>query len=251
MIPRVGLIAALVSLASLLAVGGERTSTGQPQLPTLPTHVSSSLINVSADDVGFRALDYTRHTFIALQEPRVVLARRVVAAELPSLGFESLAFLTEEPPLMLVIVRGDFDITRGTLGTSKLDPTNWHWRVSHIAYVYDLLAGMPILTLTSPRGSLFRRALNDPTLPEDTLPNGSPVPTPRGRPSLPDARPSTPAVRGLSYGAVAPPVEPGSSGMSSSPYGGPTRLITSTPTLTPTVVVLSKATPTPGSTFPP
>ncbi|MBW4575999.1 MAG: hypothetical protein KME08_12025 [Aphanothece sp. CMT-3BRIN-NPC111] len=124
------------------------------------------LINASAEEVGQSAIDYTRDQFTILSgTPEVVLTRRMTAAEFSVTGLGQMGFGGGEPPIMLVVVKGDFDVSnfgRFRAFDSSSSPT----QVKYIGYVFDLRAGMPCLTATGLTGEYFRRALNDPSLPD-------------------------------------------------------------------------------------
>ncbi len=62
-------------------------------------------------------------------------------------------------------------------------------KASYIGYIFDLEIGVPTATLTSKNGGRFRKALNQPNLPDDlqpgepgfsksNAPDTSPVPLP-------------------------------------------------------------------------
>lgn len=131
--------------------------------------------------------------------PVVRVLRHVTSAELPALGFQ-VRFSNEEPPLALVILQGDFDV-------SNLRGVGRHpeviTRVRYIAYVYDLWAGYPALIQTSPAGGEFAVVLNDASLPRAPQ-----------RPIDPNAIPGVPQPALTShpspqaYGSTAPTVTP-------------------------------------------
>jgi hypothetical protein len=159
------------------------------------------LLNASPGQVAQYAVKYTQTRFRVLSgSPVVRLARAVKTADLPTLGLPSLHFTCEEPPLMLVILQGDFDMRAlrgsGTAATSLS-------RVAYIGYVFDLRAGMPSMTATSVTGSMFRTALADPSLPEAT----PLTPPPSGVPAIP-LPPKPESTARCAYGSVAPTVSP-------------------------------------------
>jgi hypothetical protein len=129
-------------------------------------------------------------------------------ADLPALGLTEIGFAGDVPPLMLVIVHGDIDITQ-TQTASLVVPAMRRPRVKYIAYVFDLRAGVPTLMETSIRGGKFRRALNDPSLPDD-IPLVSPNVT-KGLsvPDMPHPTPYPTTTIRTPYGAIAPTVMPG------------------------------------------
>ncbi len=123
--------------------------------------------------------------------PQVLLARPITLEELGNLGLGWSSFGSiEQPPLMLVILKGDFSkaISFGGFQRSEPcllikdqpsscpEPEHYHY----IGYVYDLWAGMPTIYMQSKSGGIFKQALNDPSLPYE-----APLSTPENRHTLP------------------------------------------------------------------
>jgi hypothetical protein len=123
----------------------------------------SPLTNASEAQVGQVALDLVRQDFdIRSGTPQIVLTRSIVRDDLPKLNLPSIPRPTiEEPPLMLVIIKGDF----GSLHLPSIVTGQTDQVFKYIGYIFDLWAGAPTLTLADPDGGEFRTALNDPTLP--------------------------------------------------------------------------------------
>jgi len=139
-------------------------------------------LNVSGAQVVRLALDYTAARFVALGEaPEVVVSHPVLASELPELGLIDSRWPDNEPPLYLVIVRGDFGLNPWISRDAyqRNDPMLAGSRARYLAYVMDLQAGRPLQWTASRLGGALRSALNDPTLPDDTLAG------PRGLVSVP------------------------------------------------------------------
>lgn len=159
---------------------------------------AQSLMNASDDEIQKVAVDYTYGRFNVLSgTPTVLLTRSVVKDELPSLGLSAIDFGGEEPPLKLVVMKGDFDVSSIRRSVKSSSPL----RASYIVYVFDLKVGAPTLIQYSLDGSHFRKLLNDPTLPEV-----APAPNVVNEPAL-DISPLTPGPK-LPYGSVAPTVMP-------------------------------------------
>jgi hypothetical protein len=122
------------------------------------------------------AIDYANRAFPdKSQAPEAVVARPITNEELTGLGLPSGFFLDciDPPPMMLVILKGDFDIS----GLSRsIKPAQSPARAKYILYVYDLREGAPTLITASVNGGAFRRALNDPSIPDDP----TVVPAPSG-----------------------------------------------------------------------
>ena len=161
-----------------------------------------SLVSASVEEVKQRALDYTSARFkIVSGTPEVVLARPVISAELPNLGLGTHLPGTEIP-MMLVVVHGNIDTNLRSAAPRKYR----HTQVEYIAYVFDLMAGFPMITATSHRGGAFRSLLNNPNLPE--VP-----PEARRRAERPSTAEATPEqlIRTIPYnrpyGSISPSIE--------------------------------------------
>src|SRR6266480_435962 len=166
-----------IALLGVIAVGA--LSTSQPPNRAQPTNVvpthpvptyaipgeARGLANASAEEVASNALAQTiRRVGIVSGQPEVVLVRRVRGDELDALGIldSPLMLTTEEPPLALVILRGDFDVRNMFPGFQHLENP----RRQYIGYLYDLWAGAPMGYFSSETGSEFREVLNDPSIPD-------------------------------------------------------------------------------------
>lgn len=164
------------------------------------------LTNASPVEVGQAAISYTKSKFPLISgDVHIALIRPVTTAELPGLGFGTFEFGSiEVPPLMLVILKGDFGVGDKLGSTISQEPG----RAQYIAHVFDLWAGVPIITGISPRGGHFRKALNDPTLPDDgpVVPNQTS--TGDLTPIAPGLPPAPPYPKTMHYGDTAPPVTP-------------------------------------------
>lgn len=154
------------------------------------------------EEVKQRALDYTSARFkIVSGTPEVVLARPVISAELPNLGLGTHLPGTEIP-MMLVVVHGNIDTNLRSAAPREYR----HTQVEYIAYVFDLMAGFPMITATSHRGGAFRSLLNNPNLPE--VP-----PEARRRAERPSTAEATPEqlIRTIPYnrpyGGISPSIE--------------------------------------------
>ncbi len=157
------------------------------------------------EEMGDYAIEYTRARFQILSgTPEVLVSRQVTSIELRALGLDAPDFVCEEPPLTLVILKGDFD-ANNMPGIGKLMDTS-SARVSYIAYVFDMLSGIPTAILTADTPSDFALALNDPTIPTSTpqhtlIPDPNLVPLPAGEQLQPN-----PLRTRCAYGSVVPTV---------------------------------------------
>jgi len=129
------------------------------------------LVNASPEQVGQIAIQMiTGEKAVRSGTPKLVLAQRTTWDKIASLGLGCQAHSSlETPPLMLIILKGDFDASN-QLGMSMAGP-NPQFYVTYILYVYDLWAGQPTFFMFSPDGRGLGKALNDPTLPEPTDPS--------------------------------------------------------------------------------
>ncbi len=101
---------------------------------------------------------------ILSEAPTVAFTRSITKAEVPSTSLGKINFIGGEPPLMLVVVKGNFDVSSpATARFSDLKPRT---QAKYIVYIFDLRAGIPCLTSTGATGEYFRRVLNDASLPD-------------------------------------------------------------------------------------
>jgi hypothetical protein len=172
---------ALASRFSILTVAGfAAVAIIWSPLPNVEAQGGSpySLLGKSAGEVAEAMIAQTRACGRLVQgTPEAVHTSSVSAAELPDLGLGIGPVVppVPEPPMMLIVLRGEFDLS-SELGANRLGAGTWHSRVAYLAYVVDLRAGAPYLMLTSVTGGRFRQILNDPRLPDDPPagPHGSP-----------------------------------------------------------------------------
>lgn len=152
--------------------------------------------------------------YVGPQGPmEIMLARPVTRTEVPQLGLGCLPdnVASEEPPYVLVILRGDFTLS-GIPGAEPSLGALHHY----VSLIMDVWAAKPSLIIASKDGGRFRTALGDPSLPEvgselpsqcpprtpGTLPHGAvlrgtafptspPLPTPATTPIVPSPVPTT------------------------------------------------------------
>jgi hypothetical protein len=128
---------------------------------------------ISPDKVGEFALEYThRKMHILSGSPKVVYVQPVTGDILPGLGIPEIKSMH---PLMLVIVKGDIDISgawpRSIQGSSQYN---------YINYVFDLEEGEPVAILAELDNVVLRRLLNPSEritdVPEPPDPLSQPLP---------------------------------------------------------------------------
>lgn len=197
---RMHIIILATTMILLIGVVLSQAVVGAQSGPFQPPH---PLVNATSDEVAQAAKNYTVSNFkVVSGTPTVLLTRSVTKEDLPKLGLSTIAFGGEDPPLMLVALKGDFDVQNMPGGGST------PWRVGYIVYVFDLKAGMPALISVSRLGGRFRTLLNDPTLPDEGLPTQSQQPNAGQQSDQQQAPfispiPASP-VKKLPYGSIAP-----------------------------------------------
>lgn len=149
----------------------------------------SGLGNATLDQMAQYAVKHARETHDSVSgPPTVLLSRRVTRQEVGEIGLGCMGAVgtIEEPPLMLVVLKGDFLILSPSLSVAP--PKHSHY----VAYVFDLWAGIPTYVVSSADGKGFRKVLNDPRLPYYPAVESITCPTPQ------------PYAKTLHYGDTAP-----------------------------------------------
>lgn len=179
------LMGALVALA--LFVNASKVSIGQA---SSYNYGARNLIGATPQEISRFAQQYAEHNLkLRGGTAQVLLNRSVKRQDLATLGIGCLpsSSTIEDPPLVLVILKGEFDF--GSMPGSQVAGGAPY---TYIAYVFDTWSAQPTFLLGSRNGAQFRTALNDPTLPE----GGSDGPL-----VCPTEAPQTPI---LHYGDVPP-----------------------------------------------
>lgn len=158
--------------------GGKSGSTDVSKFPQPPPtchYCLAHLLNASPEEIGRFAVQYAIDWGEVLSgTPQVMLSRLVTWDDYLTLGLgcppSKVTF--EEPPLALVILKGDLLPVGPGLATFP--------DVKYIAYVFDLWADAPTSKIWSADGVTFRIALNDPSLPDgnSSMPMVCPTPLP-------------------------------------------------------------------------
>jgi hypothetical protein len=133
-----------------------------PVTETTIAYTPHSLVGASAQEVSQLAVRAMKGCVIS-GNPQVVLTRQINDTDLLAMGLNDFANGNNQLR-SLVIIKADMDpklCTRGRLTG---------FRIEYIAYLINLEHGTIIGTTTSRQGGAFRKALNDPTLPDDALP---------------------------------------------------------------------------------
>lgn len=189
----------------VLSLGGTRTDTyalAAPTamgtaLPTMPVNIDGTatwyatmignptievidrryiLAGKSPEQIGQYAVEHLVPLDLGSHGPvEVLLARTVARDEVPQLGLGCLvnSIPIEEPPYVLLILRGNFDYVfkrprNGPVGV----------QFNYAAMIIDVWSAEATVLLGSGNGGDFREALNDPSLPEPSTEYPRVCPTP-------------------------------------------------------------------------
>jgi hypothetical protein len=133
------------------------------------------LVNASPEILAQAGLEQA--SYCSRETPQVLLARRVTAADLKTMEIDT-SNPQDVTPLGLVILKGNFDESECNKHFVSTDTGS-----KYLCYIFDLQRGLSSATIFSKDGSFFKKALNDPTLPDtptDSATNVLPVSTPSG-----------------------------------------------------------------------
>ena len=123
------------------------------------------LAGKSPEEIGQYAVEKVAPSYLGPEGPiQVRLARPVTREEVPNLGLGCLPDNSgyEEPPFVLVILQGSFDLTGIPRPVELPGTTERHY----VAVIIDVWAAAPTSIIASADGSRFREILNDPSLPQ-------------------------------------------------------------------------------------
>lgn len=161
--------AAIPALAVSTSVKETAPSLPTPD-PTIMARVTkihpkrTDLVHASPEAIGNLAKDHAQTRLRAQGTMNVLLSQPITREQVANLGLGCLPDFAsiEEPPLALVILKGDFTF-ESMPGGRSLQGT----RFPYVVYVIDLWSGAPVKLMNSISGGLVRKALNDPSLPFD------------------------------------------------------------------------------------
>ncbi|SRR5579883_829474 len=158
------------------------SQSGPPVTHDIPAQEKARRASVPVQQVAQWAREQVPQYYaMASGTPEVRLTRPVRASELASLGLPLVSQVDGEPPLVLVILRGDFDLNRGMGSGGYRGYSQEPARAQYVGIIYDLWAGLPIWYGTSLTGGRFRLVLNDESLPDEPQAPGSTLtPQPSG-----------------------------------------------------------------------
>ena len=176
-----GILGALAS-SVVDSFSGFSPSQAGPASSQRSTFTHRPLVGKADAEIGQYAIDFAQGrgmvgTRIA---PTVALVRPIRRDQFESLGFPWINIPDPEPPMALVILRGEFDLSRQPGGHLSPEPAKY------LGLIFESRQGTMVFLAGSKNGGLFREALNDPSLPDDVpgVPRPSnvilvPKPTPR------------------------------------------------------------------------
>lgn len=133
------------------------------------------LQKVSPEQLKTYSLQYAKQHFNPIDaSTQVVLEKSVTSEELVNLGLDAVnPGLIDQPPYVLVVFRGNFDITSNNV-QFKYAPADLKKPWKYASVVFDLRSSEPASQIISPDGTIFRKVLNDPSLPELKTPQVDP-----------------------------------------------------------------------------
>ncbi len=131
------------------------------------TYGTTSLIGANPGQVGQFATQFVQHQLKVTAISQVLLSRPATTEEMATLGLACIfpGGGYDKQALMFVILKGNFDFSTMPTGATSVVPQNQ--TVSYVAYLFDLKSAHPVYLTGSKYGGKFRRALNNPNLPED------------------------------------------------------------------------------------
>ncbi len=134
-------------------------------LSRIKVHERNHILDgASPEQVGQYAQQYAQQRFDGRSPSQLLLSRPVTYEEIPELGFGCMgnASYIENPPWVLVILKGDFSLS-SLPGSAVLGDV----RTPYVVMVFDVWAAEPTLITGSMTGGLVKKALNDPNLPDE------------------------------------------------------------------------------------
>jgi hypothetical protein len=135
-------------------------------------YCNRNLVGASSKQIGQVVLDYARAELDARGTTQLLLVRSIAWGDMPELGLGCLPDFAsiEDPPLALVILKGDFNLAGGIPGAQSAP--DQQKRVTYVIQVLDLWPAGSVYLTGSQTGGILRRVLNDPSLPaeERTMP---------------------------------------------------------------------------------
>ena len=124
------------------------TSTGDVVTDVKPPvtcgYCQSNLVGKTTDEIGQYAVQYAQQNNYVLEgSPQVLVSRSITPDQFTNLGLGCLTNIPtiEEPPLVLVLMKGHFNFNKGL--TSSVGVFDDPKLTSYLTLVFDLWAGLP------------------------------------------------------------------------------------------------------------
>ena len=178
---------------------------GNMSVSAISINQNPSLRNASPAQIEQAAI---KHINIRLRvfsgTPTVVVNRSITTAELLAVDIPAPTSANPEPPRRLLVLKGDFDLSN--LGPSWVMDTSNPKHYSYLLFIYDLTDeahGAPTMILGSSKGGIFRKVLNNPSLPDDGPTNVEQSPNQDNDVKI---TPTVSIINPVPYGSAAPPV---------------------------------------------
>ena len=199
LIPIVLLASLLIALLVFSSRG--RTASSASTENMVPTSDTSSQVNIvvkdkpnrfpygvtdlkgaSPEEIGHFAQEYAKAEGLVWNgTPTVLLSLPITRDQYRALGLGCLPDFAaiEQPPLALVILKGDLEFSSSGLIQSQSRRASG----AYVGYVFDIWSARPVALDGSYTGGMFRRALKDPSLPanEDRSPTVCPTQIPASK----------------------------------------------------------------------
>jgi hypothetical protein len=145
--------------------------TQQPGSANRFRYGSPNLTGATKAEFAEFARDWARVRLQPKGVPELLLARSITYEEIPTLGLGCPPPITtiEEPPLMLAILKGEFDLTGAGPGFGRGDSPRLGEK-QYVMLLFDVWAARPMVIISSETGDILKKALNDPNLPDMAQP---------------------------------------------------------------------------------
>jgi len=139
------------------------------QPPSTCHYCNRNLVGKSPTEISQFAQNLARQQLKAKGPVQALLTRAVNDQELAALGLGCGPSFTaiEQPPLVLTILKGEFDFRGAAPGFGRMPPPVPS-KSRYVVYVFDAWAGSPAMIMASEDGSLVKKALQDSALPDNT-----------------------------------------------------------------------------------
>jgi hypothetical protein len=150
-------------IAATLIVGILSLIIGQSQEGnSAPLFTSQSLDDKSVDEIERYAIDYTQSMFLVNGDIEIRLSKAMNGQEATDIGLGVGNPVDDPRPYHAVILFGNF------IKPADQQRSEEHYR--YIAYVFDVIEGVPTTMIASSDGVPLKQALQDPSIPDPLVP---------------------------------------------------------------------------------